>query len=630
MFPLPALGLIAAVWFIAQPLPLASITRQDASNPSGYEQDASSHSLETYVVVANRTERPIGDVGSSVEILTPDDFEPLKQSFLLEAMRLVPGFYLRNNGGPGQVFGMTTRGLNTNRPVVLIDGIEVSNPASAEIINFGALFLSQVERIEILKGSQSAMYGADGLAGVISISNKDGRGEPGSSLEVMAGAHDTVQLGAANWGKAGDWDYRIALSTYDSEGYSAQPVEFGDAWADDDLYRNLNGSINIGYGISETASLRFLGFYVDSKAEYDPGNPNWIWGEPFADNYTLTEQLFAKVGMDFEPSDAWASDLSVGYNHTDTFSMSSFPFASEGKRYEAEWLNSVHISDTYHLVAGLEYEEEEHLSDMGKRDETSLFLENLLNLNSALAMTLGGRFDDNSAYGEETTYRGTFNYDLNDGANLTSRLRGSFGTSFQAPTFFQLFSFYGNPLLDPESGQGLDLGWDGDLADGTASFSLTWFDYHLKDKITYDVATNSYINKETYDSAGLETMVKVELRPALSLQVSHTYAEAEYADGMEAERVPRNLYAAQLNWEIPETNWGIHLSHIWVGSQYSLRGEMEKMPAYGTANVAVSFAYREKGSIWLRIDNLFDEEYQEVRDYNAPGLSAYGGWNLRF
>ena len=201
--------------------------RYEFCEKCGLGQDTSSHLLEEHVVVANRTEVPIGKVGSSIEILTSADLEPLKQSFLLEALRLVPGFYLRNNGGPGQVFGMTTRGLNTNRPVVLIDGIEVNNPASGEIMNFGTLFLSQIERVEILKGSNSTIYGADALAGVISISSKDGKGEPGSSLNLMAGSHDTVQVGAATWGESGDWNYRVAVSSYDSEGYSAQPVEFG-------------------------------------------------------------------------------------------------------------------------------------------------------------------------------------------------------------------------------------------------------------------------------------------------------------------------------------------------------------------------------------------------------------------
>lgn len=612
----PTLGFIAAVGLITQTLTLG--------------EDTSDHLLEEHVVVANRTEVPIGKAGSSIEILTSVDFEPLKQSFLLEALRLVPGFYLRNNGGPGQSFGITTRGLNTNRPVVLINGIEVSNPASGEIINFGTLFLSQIERVEILKGSNSTIYGADALAGIISISSKVGKGEPGSSLDLMAGSQGTNQIGASTWGESGDWNYRVAVSSYDSEGFSVQPADFGEAWADDDLYRNLNGSINIGYDISDTSSLRFLGYYVDSKAEFDPGNPDFIFGEAFADNYTLTEQLFGKVGLNFEPGESWASTLSLGYNHTDSFSMSSFPFTSQGERYEADWLNTVHISDTYRLVAGLEYEDEEHLSDTGQRDETSLFLENLLNLNSALAITLGGRFDDNSAYGEETTYRGTFSYDLKDSENLALRTRGSFGTSFQAPTFFHLFSFFGNPLVKPESGWGLDLGLEGTVQNGPTSFALTYFDYKVKDKIIYDFARNSFINQETYESSGLETMAKVQIHRSLSLQYSHTYAHAEYEDGTEAERVPRNLYSAQLNWQYPEKKWGIHLSHHWVGSQYSLRRDKEKMPAYGTANFAVTYAFREGMDIWLRIDNLFDSEYQEVRDYNTPGLSVYSGWNFRF
>ena len=232
--------------------------------------------------------------------------------------------------------------------------------------------------------------------------------------------------------------------------------------------------------------------------------------------------------------------------------------------------------------------------------------------------------------GRETTYRGTFSYDLKDTDNLALRTRGSFGTSFQAPTFFHLFSSFGNPLVRPESGRGPDLGLEGTVQNGPASFALTFFDYQIKDKIIYDFARNSFFNQETYESSGLETMAKVKLHSSLSLQLSHTYVRAEYEDGTEAERVPRNLYSAQLNWEIPEKKLGIHMSHYWVGSQYSLRRDREKMPAYGTAHLAVTYAYGDGMDIWLRIDNLFDKEYQEVRDYNTPGLSVYSGWNFRF
>ena len=594
------------------------------------KEDSSAYELHQYAVVANRTEVPIEQVGSSVEILTSVDFDPLNQPFLLEAMRMVPGFYLRNNGGPGQVFGITTRGLNTNRPVVLIDGIEVSNPASGEIINFGTLATSQIDRVEILKGSQSTLYGADALAGVISISSKDGRGEPGSALNLMAGSHDTFQVEASTWGKASGWNYHVSLSYYDSEGYSVQPTDLGDAWADEDLYRNFNGLINVSYQVSDSSSIQVLSYYVDSKAEYDPGNPDYIFGMPFADNYTITEQLFTKARLSFQAHETWQSTLSAGYNTTDSFSMSSSPFASDGDRLEAEWINNVDVSDRYQLVAGVEYEKEEHKSDAGKRHETSLFLENIIGNNSPLALTVGARIDDNSVYGENSTYRGTFSHILKDTDDLFLKMRGSFGTSFQAPTFFHLFSFYGNPDVKPESGQGLDIGFEGTFRGGPVSFGLTFFDYRVEDKITFDGSRNGFINQDTYESSGLEATARIEFGPSLALQLSHTYADAEYQDGTEAERVPRNLSSANLHWRIPEKKLGINISSYFVGSQYSLRGDRDKMPSYAVVNCSATYSVGQETDIWLRIDNLFNRDYQEVMDFNAPGLSVYAGWNFEF
>ncbi|MCZ6675112.1 MAG: TonB-dependent receptor [Verrucomicrobia bacterium] len=594
------------------------------------DEESKIHDLDQYVVISSRTELRLEQVGSSVDIFTATDFEKSKQSFLSETLRTVPGLVLRNNGGSGQVFGMTTRGLNTNRPTVLIDGIEVSNPGSGQMLNFGTLSTSGVERVEVLKGAQSSLYGADALAGVISIHMKDGSREPGSSLDVMAGAYETYQASASTWGNFNNWTYHASVSWYDSQGYSVQDPDFGEAWADDDHYRNLNALLNLGYDFADTSSLKLVVYYIDSKAEFDPGDPSFIFGEPFADNYTETEQTFAKLALSFQPSDNWDSSLSAGMNKTRDFSFSSFPLASDGDRFELDWNNTVQASDSYKLVAGAKYEKEENKSDVGNRDERSLFLENIVILSEKLVLTLGGRYDDNSAYGDETTYRGTFSYILDETEDRFLKLRGSYGTSFQAPTFFQLFSSFGDPALKPESGVGWDFGLESSFDNGILSVGVTYFDYSIKDKIVFSFASFTFANEDRYFSQGVESFANVQFDEDLVLNLSYTYADAEYDDGSSAERVPHDILSVGLNWETLNDKLLLNLSSLYVGQQLSLRGDSQKMSDYVVLNLAGTYDLNETWDIWARIDNLLDEDYQEIMGFQTASFSVYAGARIRF
>ena len=604
-----------------------------AGVPSSFaieEDDSTIYDLDQFVVISSRTELPLDQVGSSVEVLTRTDFEKSKQPFLNEALRTVPGLLLRNNGGPGQVIGMTTRGLNTNRPTVLLNGVEVSNPASGQMLNFGTFATSSVEKVEVLKGPQSSLYGADALAGVISIQTQDGSRDSGSSADILAGSYDTYQASVGNWGSQGDWSYFSSVSWFDSGGYSVQDPSLGEAWADDDSYRNLNALLNLNYQLSEQSSLNGVAYYIDSRAEFDPGNPDFIFGEPFADNYTETEQTFVKVALKSEVSDQWTSTLSAGLNETRDFSNSSFPLSANGDRFELDWNNSFKASDSYTLVAGAKYEKEENKTDAFNRSEESLFIENVFSPSQELALTLGGRYDDNSAYGDETTYRGTFSYAVLGEEENFLKLRGSYGTSFQAPTFFQLFSFFGNPDVLPETGTGWDIGLEGTSNGGAISYGVTYFDYDIEDKIVYSFATNSFANEDRYFSQGFENYLSAALDENVSLRIAYTYSDAEYADGVTAERVPNDVISTTLDWGLPEKGVQLSLTHLFVGKQFDLRGDGSKRPSYSVFNVALTYELSDLNELWLRVDNVFDKEYQEVATYETAGFSVYAGVRFRF
>jgi vitamin B12 transporter len=581
--------------------------------------------LNQMVIVANRSKVPLNEVGSTVEILNSYDLSKTEQTFLLDNLRYVPGFYLRNNGSPGGAFGITTRGLNANSPTVLIDGIEVDNPASGQIVNFGSLFGGNVSRVEILKGPQSSLYGANALAGVISIQTEDGKNNPGSQVGFGYGAHDTLEGNVSTRGAKGNLSWAYNLSYYE-HAFSVQNPSFGPEWADADAYENLQTSLKLGYDINESTSVHFLAYWFDTLAEFDPGDPATLFGDPESINYTETTQFFSRVGGNFKLSDAWDSSAGISLNNAQLASVTGGRFPNDGKRYTYDWKNTIEASAHWKLVTGIEYEEEYNDSGDGDRTNASLFLENIINVSDTLDWTLGGRYDDNSVYGEETTWRSTFNYRLED---INARIRGSYGTSFQAPSFFQLFSSYGDPGLQPESGEGWDLGYEQSLADGKLYFSTTLFGNEVTDKIIFSFNSFTYANEAFYESQGVENALRFQVAENAIASLAYTYSDANYLDGTEAERVPRNIISLGLDYS-PAKNLTLTTTAIAVSSQYSTLTSPTKQDGYTVVNIAAQYTVNEHTQLWARIDNLLDEDYEEVQTFQTAGFSVYAGARFNF
>ncbi|MEM8867618.1 MAG: TonB-dependent receptor plug domain-containing protein, partial [Verrucomicrobiota bacterium] len=282
--------------------------------------------LDDYVVVAHTYAVPYVEVGSTVDLITREELELGQSAFVLDALRELPGITVRNNGGPGSVFGITTRGLNSNRPTVLIDGIEVSNPSSGEIINAGFLFSNSVERIEFLKGPQSSLYGADALAGVISIETRSPT-EDGQSGSISAGygSNDTFE-GSIDYSlQDGAFDLTLGVNYHSSDGYSAQTSN-----TEDDSYENINVSAKVGYEITETIRLYALAYTINAETDFDGfSDPNGTSEE---------EQIFAKAGANLDISEDWQSQISFEYTQTTLTSEDTFGvFSSEGERYKTDW-----------------------------------------------------------------------------------------------------------------------------------------------------------------------------------------------------------------------------------------------------------------------------------------------------
>ncbi|MDQ8199306.1 TonB-dependent receptor [Pelagicoccus enzymogenes] len=585
--------------------------------------------LEAFSITANRIEIPVQQVGSTVDVLDAYELQNGQEIFLVDALREIPGLVMRNNGGPGGTFGITTRGLSSNRPTVLLNGIEVSNPSNGQILNLGNVFTGAASRVEVLRGPQSSLYGADALAGVIAVDTLGPDSAAGGRALLGYGSFDTLNYGLGHTGSRGGLSWSVDGFVQESEGFSAQTPAYGEAWADDDAYDNTTLSGALKYALSEELSLHASAVHLDTYSEFDPGDPAWVWGEPASDQYATTEQLFARIGSDFRIRDNWNSSVNISYSDVDTLSYANAsPYYASGKRYKYDWINSLDAAEGWQLVAGLEYESEENLSDVGNRNDASAFVENVFSFGDGLDLTLGARYDDNSAYGDETTYRATFSYRIE---GLDARVRGSVGSSFQAPSFYQLFNeWYGNRSLKPETGKGWDLGVEKTLLDGKLQLSSTAFGNKVNDKIDWD---GIYRNVSEFKSVGIENAARLYVNDSLRLKAAYTYSDAEEATDLEALRVPRSVGSIGANWTGIGGKLGLNIDALFVSSQYGDSGSRSsgtKLEGYEVVNFAATFQVTETSTLWIRVGNVLDTEYEEIAGYQTPGANVHAGVRMNF
>ncbi|MBK1878674.1 TonB-dependent receptor plug domain-containing protein [Pelagicoccus mobilis] len=595
---------------------------QDANSDGVYELDA-------FSISASRLEIPVQQVGSTVDVLDSYDLRDGQELFLVDALREVPGLLMRNNGGPGGTFGITTRGMSSNRPTVLVNGIEVSNPSNGQVMNLGNLFTGAASRVEVLRGPQSSLYGADALAGVISVDTLGAGSLPGGRLLLGYGSYDTYDYALGHSGSQGSFSWSVDAMRHESEGFSAQSPEYGWAWADDDTYDNTTLSGAVRFELDETTSFYASALYLDTYSEFDPGVPSPWNANDGGDRYSTSEQLFLRAGSEFRIQDNWTSTANIAYSDVDMMSYTNgWPYNAIGERFKYDWVNTVKANDAWTFVGGVEYEDEDNISDVGSRTDTSIFMENVLALSEDLDVTLGARYDDNSAYGSETTYRATFSYRIDD---VDARVRGSFGTSFQAPSFYQLFNgTYGNPDLKPESGEGWDLGIEKNFAGGKVQVASTLFGNKVDDKIDWD---GVYKNVSKYESVGIENAIRYYPTDDLRFKVAYTYSDAEENGTVEALRVPRNVTSLGVNYQMLDGRLALNANVLAVSSQYSDGGSRfagTKLEGYEVMNLAANYELNDLHSLWIRIGNVFDTEYEEIAGYQTAGANVNAGVRMNF
>jgi len=433
----------------------SGIHAQQSSGIDGSYQDPKELS-DSIVVTANRSGTHLREIASSVTIITREDIERSQAVMLSDLLRTVPGVDIVQSGGVGSITSAFLRGANSNHTLVLLDGIKLNDPSSPSgAVDFSNLRVDDIERVEILRGPQSVLYGSDAIGGVIQLFTKEGAGKPSLTISSEVGSLGTVYEQLDVSGSTNRLGYSASIARLDTDGISSADIR--DGATERDGYGNTLISARMRFKVNDAVILRLSGRYIDDNSEID--KTSGILDDP---NYNLEmkEQQFL-FGIDFAPAkSAWSHEFRVSYSDIERISIDEFdaehPSDSErtyfeGDRLKFDWIHSFAFGRSNKLLIGAETERESFSGDLFFRSSfpdfvsvsapvhawtRGIFVLQQFDVSSRLFVTLGGRLDKHKQFGTVRSYRATAAYLLSESG---TKVRGNVGRGFKAPSLFQLY-----------------------------------------------------------------------------------------------------------------------------------------------------------------------------------------------
>lgn len=621
---------------------------------------------DTLVVTASRVPVPLVAAGSSVSVIDREQIEARQSIFAADLLQDVPGVTVSRAGGVGSQTQVRVRGAEANQVLVLIDGIEANDPAGNDEFAFQDLTTWDVERIEVVRGPQSALWGSDALAGVVNVITRQPTGEFAAEGFAEAGAFDTFGAGARLAGEVLGARAGLSLSRVDSGGSNSSRT--GD---EDDGYENTTATLTLAGSPVDIVALEFVGRYTSTNKAFD-GTDFVTTGLPTdtADETAVDLGYFRAGGTLALAGGRWTQRLRTAWTTTDTENSNEFGANGStaadkyGVYYQTTWQFTRRTAESTgnSVTLALDREHQE-FSQTGPAspfgdpnqdqdlDNTAAVLELLLSPFARTSLSLSGRYDDNSDFDDIGTFRATTAWTA---ATTETRLHASFGTGQKAPTFIERFGFFpdqfvGNPDLQPETSSGWEAGIEQPLWNDRVSLGATYFREDLEDEINgfaFDPDTFLF-TAENLDGRskrrGVELSALARVTAALRFSGSYTYTDATQPDpltGEDSREIRRPRHTASLNgdWRFRDGKADLNVNVTYVGDQDDTFFEVTPpfgsqtvdLDAYYLASVAASYRLTEQASVYARVENLLDEDYENVYGYNTPGIGAYAGVRLTF
>lgn len=612
-----------------------------AVSGNAWAQDANSvgnddvTELERIVVTANRTPTEKSQVGSTVEQVTLEEIEEKSLPSIVDYLKLLPGVSTSSGGGIGSEGGLTVRGMPRRYVKTLYNGIDIADPTQTQVqTSYQYLLTGGADSIEVLKGSQSTLYGSDAIAGVIGISTLGGI-DPGVRhfLDAEVGSFGTVRGRYGLQAASESSELALNVTGLRTDGISAADENAGNS--ERDGFEDIMLDINAEHRFSEAFSVFGSALYIDARAEYDDDFPV-VQDNPF--NHNLTEQLAGRTGFNLDLMDGRLKNtFSVqGFNvDRGIRSVSMFgPYDAdfEGTRVKTDYQGSFEATQRILFQYGLDHERQDARSadDFAETDDsfsmTGAWAQTVVEPVDNLFLTGGLRHDDHSEFGGHTTYRGTAAYRFDATA---TRLHSSFGTGFRAPSLYELYApFFGDTSLQPETSISFDVGVGQEFLDGRLVTDLTYFMIDIDDLIEFDTAASRYRQVPgTTQSRGVEASLDYAVTDEFRLGGSYTYTDSKTEAGERMVHVPRHAIVVSAAWQ-PHEQWTVSGDAKFVVDTVDTEGVA--LDDYVLVNAKLGYRYNENTEFYVRGENLLDQDYQTVAGYGTPGLSVFTGVKARF
>jgi len=662
-------------------LPVISVTTAPPPKPS------TQASSDATVVSPTTVVTPSEQSGSSVTVITAEDIAAQQRLTVPDALAAVPGLNVVQTGGPGGQTSVFIWGTNSNHVKVLIDGIDVSDPSNPNgSFDFGQLLTGDIARIEILRGPQSGLYGSDAIGGVISITTKSGSGPPKLTLSTEGGSFGTTNERASLSGSQSNFNYVFNIQHFQSiatpvtPSYDLAPGET----ANPNFYNNWTYSTKLGYNVTDNLAVNVVGRYTDSNLRFTNDDFVDFFPTSFAEPIQSTQldhQFYGRGEVVWSPfagfknffgvnyTDAWTWNFDPNMD-TGLVSPTVFPPTVDlGTRLKFDYRGELQVAPGQLLLVGAEDQNETLRTNSSSSfdlatDTEAFFTTNAERRNDAGWIELQNqltqqfylvsnvRYDANEDFGDHTTFRITPVYLV---PTTDTKLLAGYGTGFKAPSLEDLYVnfppfFLANPNLKPEESTGWHAGFEQPIANDSFRFGSTYFRNDIRNLITTVESTTPGVetlsNVNTASTFGFENFAAWQVNRYLNLRADYTYTVAKADDvpnctsppcsGQQLLRRPKNKASLTANWQATD-RLSFSSTLLYVGSWWDIGRQAEppdgfepyiKVPGYATVNLAANYALRDDVTLFARIDNLFNKQYEDPAGFLRPGFGIYGGIRL--
>jgi vitamin B12 transporter len=624
-----------------------------SASPCHAEEAPATDNLDAVVVTATRTEQPRALTGESISLITAPELQVWQALVVTDALQATPGAVVMRNGGVGQTAGLGLRGATAGQTLVLIDGVRINDPSSPDgSVILSDLLVNNLDRIEILRGPQSTLYGSDAIGGVVNlISQRGGGTTPGLVMTAEGGSLNTYRANLAANGTSQGLEYGTAVNYYRTGGISAADSANGNS--ETDSYRNVGATANLRWHLTDQLSIDARSYYTNTQVNFDGyPPPDYVLKDTleYGDNTLLSGYLGVNLDLldgRFHNRIALLRTRSDRELFDPTQEVTETFFA-RGQSRRLEYQGVFDVSPADQLSFGAESQhtslntgspssfDPNPVPTTGDSRINGYYLQYQSTLQEQLTLTGGLRRDENSGFGDHNSVKLSAAWQPR---GTDTVLRANLGDGFKAPSLYELFSPYSNPVrnLAPESSRGWEAGVDQRLLDGRVRLSGTYFEQRTHDEIDffgcYPVVTPAcstrpdgyYDNIASSRAHGVELEVAVAASQRLSVNGNVTRMRSiDETTGYELPRRPNTLANVRVDW-IPATNWTTGAALLYTGSHYDDSVQSLRLPGSTVVGLTLAQTLSAKLQWYARLDNVLDRHYETVAGYGTlPRTIAVG------